>query len=274
VSIGEGGGDTSSAFIRNSTVTNNTATEAGATVIRVVAPAQLAFESSTVASNATVAVRTSTKAATTAKNTIFFNNGAKSCLSPITSLGHNLDGGTSCGLGGSGDLSNTSPHLAALGSNGGPTKTMALASNSPAIDAGAQCPSVDQRGQSRPKDGNGDGVKVCDIGAYERKAVALVAVSPSPAPTASASASPSAEVTSAPTSAPTIMPTVAPTSEPPLPATPGATGTPTAQPTSPPVLDESAGSSGLGIWLLIPLAIIVGIGLIAWLRRRPHPGSA
>ena len=53
-----------------------------------------------------------------------------------------------------------------LQSNG--TQTLNLLPGSPAIDAGiGNCIAKDQRGVSRPKDGNGDGVAVCDLGAYE-----------------------------------------------------------------------------------------------------------
>jgi hypothetical protein len=55
--------------------------------------------------------------------------------------------------------------LQPLSDNGGPTKTFALASGSPAIDAvpttGAGCPATDQRGVSRPQGA------ACDIGAFE-----------------------------------------------------------------------------------------------------------
>jgi hypothetical protein len=55
------------------------------------------------------------------------------------------------------------PRPAGLQDNGGPTKTVALQSGSPAIDAAvaANCPPTDQRGVSRPQ---GAG---CDIGAFE-----------------------------------------------------------------------------------------------------------
>jgi uncharacterized repeat protein (TIGR02543 family) len=50
-----------------------------------------------------------------------------------------------------------------LADNGGPTKTIALVANSPALDeaASAGCPATDQRGVMRPQ-GSG-----CDIGAFE-----------------------------------------------------------------------------------------------------------
>lgn len=53
------------------------------------------------------------------------------------------------------------PKLGALANNVGPTKTHALLSGSPAIDAGATALSVDQRGVGRPQNG------ADDIGAYE-----------------------------------------------------------------------------------------------------------
>ncbi len=58
-----------------------------------------------------------------------------------------------------------------LASNGGTTRTHALVTDSPAIDAinNGTCPppAVDQRGISRPRDGDGDGGVACDIGSFE-----------------------------------------------------------------------------------------------------------
>ncbi len=65
--------------------------------------------------------------------------------------------------------------LGPLQNNVGPTETHALLPRSLALDAGnAACTdangnplTTDQRGLPRPVDGNGDGVAVCDIGAFE-----------------------------------------------------------------------------------------------------------
>ena len=64
-----------------------------------------------------------------------------------------------------------------LADNGGPTQTLALIENSPAIDAGsnalavdqnAVALTVDQRGEERVVDGDGNDTSTVDIGAFER----------------------------------------------------------------------------------------------------------
>jgi CSLREA domain-containing protein len=101
---------------------------------------------------------------TTATDTIFsgnLTNGTpQSCANPVTSGGHNIESGTSCGFTDSTDL-NANALLAPLGDYGGPTQTRALLPGSPAIDHGAGCPLADQRGMPRPFG------PACDIGAYE-----------------------------------------------------------------------------------------------------------
>jgi CSLREA domain-containing protein len=57
------------------------------------------------------------------------------------------------------------PRIGSLSTNGGPTRTHALLTGSPAIDAAssADCPARDQRGVARPQG------SACDIGSYERE---------------------------------------------------------------------------------------------------------
>jgi CSLREA domain-containing protein len=84
----------------------------------------------------------------------------------IESRGHNLAGDGSCFLSADGDLPGRAPRLRPLAANGGPTRTRALRTGSPAINAAGHeaCPARDQRGGKRPQ---GAG---CDIGAYEFRA--------------------------------------------------------------------------------------------------------
>ncbi len=79
----------------------------------------------------------------------------------IESAGHNIDSLDQCTFKAGGDKVNTNPLLAALADNGGPTATMAIGPESPAIDAGDACPPTDQRGVARPQG------SACDIGAFE-----------------------------------------------------------------------------------------------------------
>lgn len=69
----------------------------------------------------------------------------------------------------SNNLTGVSAKLDVLANYGGPTLTHRLQGTSPAIDSGnnTTCPTMDQRGVLRPKDGNNDNVAVCDMGAYE-----------------------------------------------------------------------------------------------------------
>jgi hypothetical protein len=98
-----------------------------------------------------------------AVNTIVANGPSGNCAGTLTSLGHNLESADECGLHAAGDQVGKDPLLGALGGNGGPTSTMALAEGSPAIDAGdpAPCPTTDQRGVARPQRSG------CDVGALE-----------------------------------------------------------------------------------------------------------
>lgn len=90
--------------------------------------------------------------------------------------------GVACALGGTGNVqwpTTTTrcgagfrfgnPVLGALASNGGPTQTMALGAGSAAIDTAiGACPAQDQRHVARPRDGDGNGSFLCDVGAFER----------------------------------------------------------------------------------------------------------
>lgn len=77
--------------------------------------------------------------------------------------------GAQCGAGNI----NGDPLLSPFGRYGGSTKTMPLQINSPAVDGGTNtgCPEADQRGISRPRDGDADGTALCDMGATESRRV-------------------------------------------------------------------------------------------------------
>jgi hypothetical protein len=101
------------------------------------------------------------------------------CFGELDSGDYNLvETVTNCTLTGltSHNLTGVDPLLGDLTDNGGPTHTQALLEGSPAIDAAnpAGCLGAedalltsDQRGVTRPLDGNADGTARCDMGAFE-----------------------------------------------------------------------------------------------------------
>lgn len=98
------------------------------------------------------------------KNTLVANNfDGKDCDGTIIDLGFNLSSDDTCGF--PNERSNVNLVLGGRDDN----NTYPLYAGSPAIDGGTndQCQNKDQRGVTRPQDGNGDGIAVCDVGAYE-----------------------------------------------------------------------------------------------------------
>jgi hypothetical protein len=111
----------------------------------------------------------------TLRNTVVaYSPSGGNCAGAITDGGYNIDSGTSCGFSEQqNSLPSTNPLLADQPAfNGGPTRTIALREDSPAINAIPEATNgcgtevqTDQRGVMRPQ---GEG---CDIGAFERKVV-------------------------------------------------------------------------------------------------------
>ncbi|HET8898196.1 MAG TPA: choice-of-anchor Q domain-containing protein [Rhodanobacteraceae bacterium] len=109
------------------------------------------------------------------KSSIFDNAGENCGQTPgltMTDLGQNLASDDSCAS--FGVVSASALKLGPLADNGGLTPTHALLPGSVAIDHATACTDnlgnavgADQRGQTRPMDGDGDAAALCDSGAYE-----------------------------------------------------------------------------------------------------------
>lgn len=162
----------------NTTFSGNTATIRGG-AMGIDGPAQLA--SVTVHGNSapTAGAIYVHGSSLTVRNSVIAKSVGANCSGvPLVSAGHNLSDDATCALGGAGDSNGVDARLAPLGASGGPTLTHVPYTNSPLVDAanpsGCTSPSgtalsTDQRGTGFPrsKDGNGDSLARCDIGAVE-----------------------------------------------------------------------------------------------------------
>jgi CSLREA domain-containing protein len=140
------------------------------------------------------------EAAAAFRNVIVAGNHGVNCggSGGFITNGHNLEDADTCAFGNVGDLVNTDPLIGPVAANGGPTSTHALTAGSPAIDGGDSigCPPIDQRGVTRPQDGDGEGEASCDIGAFEFVSGAVD--TPTPGATPTATPTPLADITPVP----------------------------------------------------------------------------
>ena len=177
------------AGIGNGTISGNSAAQNGGGVFNTDINSVFIYLSSTISNNSASASGGGIFVAdgiTGGENTIIADNTATAsgpdCTGLVASVGYNLVGDTTgCNfIGQTSDKINVTASLGPLQDNGGFTLTHALLSGSPAIDSGndADCPPTDQRGNTRPEDGDNDGTATCDIGAIE----AAAGTSPPPPP--------------------------------------------------------------------------------------------
>ena len=171
----QGGGTVT---LTNVTVSGNTAQHAGG--ITNTSSSTLTIRNSTNANNKLTGTNPYTGginnyATVYIKNSIISGNDLGQCIpagggSGIwNSEGYNLSSDDTCLFTQTGDQANTDPLLGPLADYGGPSRTHSLQAGSPAMDTGTNidCPAEDQRGETRPVDGDGNGTATCDMGAFE-----------------------------------------------------------------------------------------------------------
>jgi len=157
IQVGRGGPvESTKLTITNSTFSEN---KGGSTLATSGLEVQAVLKNDTIVGNAGISVLGNVSLL----DTIVADSGATNCAGSVQSLGHNLVDDASCPMQAS-DLQ-ADPKLG----QGVLDFTIARPplAGSPAIDAGANCTTIDQHGAARPIDGNSDGQATCDIGAIE-----------------------------------------------------------------------------------------------------------
>ncbi|MGH8893644.1 MAG: choice-of-anchor Q domain-containing protein [Actinomycetes bacterium] len=170
-----GGGITNAgtATLRNVTIARNTTTNFGGGIENLgtitLLYVTLTENSSPSNQGAGIAARSGTA---TVGNTILANNAGGNCFFTSTanlqSAGYNLQDNAACPFLSTGDQVGT-PLLSPQNNNAGSIWVYALQAGSPALDKANPlvCPSTDERGVTRPQEGDGVSPAFCDIGAYE-----------------------------------------------------------------------------------------------------------
>ena len=172
---GLGGGiynTTAPAKLTNSTVASNTAEVRGGGIANVSGDVQLLNVTANLNNSPEGASIANTDGRTYLKNTIVAKGtGGENCFGARTvSRGNNLGDDSSCNLNGRGDQEGADPLLSPIPDDDDPlAQIYEPQPGSPAIDAADNeaCPAFDQRALKRPKDGDGNGSRVCDVGSVE-----------------------------------------------------------------------------------------------------------
>ncbi len=185
---GNGGalGSTGALSVVNSTLANNSASSHGGGIW---SSGSLVLTGVTMAANTAPdasLVTTGTMSTAIIRNTLMVKGASGANCAGTLGVGSvsNMADDSSCGS--STTVKTTAQiNLGALASNGGRTQTMALLAGSAAIDVGNATACLvnknsnpDQRNFNRFADGNGNGVKECDIGAYEYNSTELLVQAP------------------------------------------------------------------------------------------------